>query len=1689
MNCNKCELCNEAKNPVILGVGSENARVMFIQDCPGALDDKHGKPFYGKSCNAVRKAMENRGIGDVYFTSLVKCIAPNEEPKPAHIEQCVKYLEAEIEVVDPDIIVPTGNKSLKYCIGRVGITKVRGNAQEVKIAGRTRIVLPTMHPRSVLKKPAYKEYILKDLDTLKDLYSNGMTDISGVNYKYLETVEDCVKEIVRLKNEARIISFDLETTGKSAYMDYSKIVCISLTDKTHYGVVIPLYKLDSPMNTQDTGFVVKLLRWLLEDESIPKVAHNGKFDIEWLRDWLNIDVKNFSFDTMLAHYLAVSEEQGTQGLKSQAWEFTDMGGYDNELDEYRSKLSDGEGVKSRYNYDRIPWEVLRKYAAADVDCCLRLMEIYKPMIDENPQWSIIMNDIMMPASYALRDIESNGMKFDATISQKYKSAYAEEIARITDRLESYPEVLDIEREKRQLFQERELIKSIPKKDRTDEEQKKFTEYKKYENFKFNWNSVKQLRELLYNKLGLVTSVMTDKGELSTSEEAMNELREQHEIPDLLLELRKVNTLNNMFIQKLPEMVDEHGIIHPSFNLTGCVVGDTLIPTSEGMYKISEIVGDIPANTCVDKVVKIVNLRGELENTSKIIKLSNRETVRVTTQLGFVLEGTTNHPIVVNMKNKKQVTHHKYTRQKALLPESRRWKQLQSVTELDLIAIPYGQNCYGNYILDIPAWEFSNYKNVSKIPRKLPSKMTEDLALLLGMYYANGHIKDENGSWCLEICSKDKDVIAEIGRISLQLFGLRVTNCDNSGTSFISISGINLRPLERILELKRGCLNKTIPQYILSAPKSIQAAYIKGMTIASRYFTDRNSHSLKIRCAREDVAKTLQLMLLNMGIVSICKQDSRTSHTFDVSVYNSEYCKFRDQIGCVQSKKMDYSYKVDETCRKRYIVDYEHHTLWLGVKSIEHSVDDVYDFTVPNTHSFVSNGFISHNTVTGRMSSENPNSQQYPRKSENPLAFQYHNEPKALFGSRFGSNGCIMNADYCLAGDTEVSLINGETDTIKNICDRVTKGELVYTYSINPGNEKIEVSRIIAGAKTKHNSETLVITLDNGKTVTCSDNHKFLLRTGKYAQAKDLRKGMSLMGFTEVEELDKASGVTYRSIGVNKNFVNLTKEHILIYRYFRSDYKEGVPIHHKDRNGLNNHINNLEQLTYSEHFRTHMLKFWNNLTPEERSEFTKLHVTSDTRKKLSIKSKKCWDSITEENYRAFCKKIANSCPDRTGSNNGMWGRTHSDSALKTMSEKRSAYNLSKPLEERKKTSIKMWEGRIIKNAKRAIDAGLPLNKETYTQMKLTYDSRVSGWEKAVPILLKYNLITNHKIISIRTGSKQDLYDIEVENNHNFPLGCGVFVHNCALEMRIAAVISKDENLTQALLSGKDLHKSTASLVWGVPVDEVPKDMRTRAKSVNFGIIYGKSGITFAKDLYYDPSGENPNKTNDWDKAKEEGLKLVDDYLNTFSGLKRWLERTKKLAYKRGYVETMFGRRRRLPDLHSKVPTLKSNAERQAINAPIQGTGTDLTVLSIIAINNWLKTNKMKSMLICTVHDSIVFDVYIPELLEVSAAVKQIMEHVHEPYIDTIVPIAIDLELGANYGATFDVTLEECANIHTAQDFKKWNHEKCLAKYKKEIATLHGKGWDYERVIDYLSKYHRPLKELVDALVEEYSEQSD
>lgn len=247
-----------------------------------------------------------------------------------------------------------------------------------------------------------------------------------------------------------------------------------------------------------------------------------------------------------------------------------------------------------------------------------------------------------------------------------------------------------------------------------------------------------------------------------------------------------------------------------------------------------------------------------------------------------------------------------------------------------------------------------------------------------------------------------------------------------------------------------------------------------------------------------------------------------------------------------------------------------------------------------------------------------------------------------------------------------------------------------------------------------------------------------------------------------------------------------------------------------------------------------------------------------------------------------------------------------------------------------------------------------------------------------------------------------------------------------------------------------------------------------------IVYGKSGVTFAKDLYYDPKGKVPGKFKDWEKAKAEGFKLVDHFLGTFTGLRDWIENTKEFAREKGYVETMFGRRRRLPDIRSKLSSMRAEAERQAINAPIQGTGSDLTMLSVIQLVQWLKSNNMKSKIIATVHDSIVFDVYIPELHILAPMVKQIMESVHKPYIKTIVPIRADLELGKNYGATFEVELEEVVKISTYGDFVNWNDEQKFHKYIKEVEYLQKAGKKFRDIQAFCLSHGRPWDKILEEM---------
>jgi DNA polymerase-1 len=201
----------------------------------------------------------------------------------------------------------------------------------------------------------------------------------------------------------------------------------------------------------------------------------------------------------------------------------------------------------------------------------------------------------------------------------------------------------------------------------------------------------------------------------------------------------------------------------------------------------------------------------------------------------------------------------------------------------------------------------------------------------------------------------------------------------------------------------------------------------------------------------------------------------------------------------------------------------------------------------------------------------------------------------------------------------------------------------------------------------------------------------------------------------------------------------------------------------------------------------------------------------------------------------------------------------------------------------------------------------------------------------------------------------------------------------IELCIMAHISGDEGLLAAFNAGEDVHRATASEVFGVPVGEVTADQRRTAKVINFGLIYGMSAFGLASNL----------------NIEREAAKLyIDRYFTRYPGVARYMERTRAEAKRQGYVETVFGRRLWLPEINSPNGPRRAAAERAAINAPMQGTAADLIKLAMIAVHGWLRREQLSSRLIMQVHDELVLEVPQAELDVVRAELPRLMAGVAE-----------------------------------------------------------------------------------------------
>ena len=215
----------------------------------------------------------------------------------------------------------------------------------------------------------------------------------------------------------------------------------------------------------------------------------------------------------------------------------------------------------------------------------------------------------------------------------------------------------------------------------------------------------------------------------------------------------------------------------------------------------------------------------------------------------------------------------------------------------------------------------------------------------------------------------------------------------------------------------------------------------------------------------------------------------------------------------------------------------------------------------------------------------------------------------------------------------------------------------------------------------------------------------------------------------------------------------------------------------------------------------------------------------------------------------------------------------------------------------------------------------------------------------------------------------------------------------IELRLMAHFSQDPHLVQAFLSGQDIHAATAAKIFNVSIEEVTKEQRRQAKTANFGIIYGISAFGLAQQL---------------DCSRSEAKALIDGYFAAFPGVIDYIEKQKELARQQGYAVTLFGRKRYLPDILSHNATVRSFAERNAVNSPIQGTAADIIKMAMVTIHRRLKEEGLKAQMIMQVHDELNFNVPLNEVDKVREIVVSEMQHV----VHLTVPLIADCGVGTN-----------------------------------------------------------------------------
>lgn len=520
-------------------------------------------------------------------------------------------------------------------------------------------------------------------------------------------------------------------------------------------------------------------------------------------------------------------------------------------------------------------------------------------------------------------------------------------------------------------------------------------------YDFNPNSTPHVKWLCYDFLGL------DGGKKdATGKEILSTFGLP--VTNQILYVRSLVTLIGTFVDKMPDTVASDEKLHCTFKVIGadCVTGDTLIPTSNGYHYMRNLCISSEDNVGVHRnyetPVTIVNKDQVSEDAVSCICFKDVKTIKLNLAYGLSIEGTPNHPVIVSQYTLDDFYRNKSNKMYRTILDNKHFKTLDTIKVGDLLEIPCNFDCGGSY--QKTGLHLVDYRNITGADPKVPEYYDEAFAEWLGMYHADGTCMYKSGTYRIALHNCNTDVISRFSYLTKHIFNVTPTlyvprNRKNQASSYICCMGLS--DMDRIL--KKGANQKKIPDAIYHSPRSVINAYIKGMTLDSSVSVSSkpNMHlSFELTVTNDDDVRLIQQHLLSQGILSsIVRHNYRKDGSVLCRLKFSadHYTRFVETIGFIETDKIHYG------CRNKknpYAKIRYGNSFVVRVKSIEYKTNDVYDFHVPGTHSFISNGVISHNT--GRMSSADPNLQNVPSKQA---------DIRHMFRAMPGN--VLMSSDYSL----------------------------------------------------------------------------------------------------------------------------------------------------------------------------------------------------------------------------------------------------------------------------------------------------------------------------------------------------------------------------------------------------------------------------------------------------------------------------------------------------------------------------------------------------------------------------------------------------------------------------------------------------------------------------------------------------